>query len=169
MRVRRTVEIPNQDVFQDVATREVVVQRLVGCDRVEGIADVQPSANTARHRQLRSPEQHLDLVLHLGDAERRTDGHEQRNLIFLRIELGEDVVRDHRALAVPDDDERAASWLQPLEHALAHQRPALRHEQVVVHVAHERPRQLARDPPPECRRQRQDVALDVGGARPGRA
>ena len=96
---------------------ELVGQVGIEGDRIEPLGDVPPARHAGRSRQLlsgRDAGPGAEDVLHLLQAERRADGHEQPDVAFGLLQLPQHLVGDHRALAVRDDDERAAARRQAL-------------------------------------------------------
>src|SRR5688572_2944503 len=117
MRVSRRIRIERHVILDAnafavwlVIAADVLVER----NRIEGIAHVDPPAHVGWDEKLFRFRQVPDEVLDFVDAERRSDGYEQRNVEISELRLHEHGVGDHGSLTVCDDDEGSATGLQPL-------------------------------------------------------
>ena len=117
--------------------RELVRQILVERHGIERVADVDPPPHVRRDDEPPHAGEIADVVLHLRDAERGADRHEQRDVEILELGLHQHAVRDHRPLAVRDDDERSAAGAQPLAKRLEHHVALRLVDEQIVHVAQE--------------------------------
>src|SRR3954471_6836314 len=134
MRIARAVRIPVKFVFDESFGRELSSEFLVEGDHIQRVGNIQPAPDTSGNAKCLFTPQVLELIVHLGEAERRSDCHKKGDISFL-AQIAEHIVRDHGTLTVGYHDEGPASDQNAVKEAFAHRFAALADKEILVHVA----------------------------------
>ncbi len=146
--------------FYPSAVFPIVVREVgVECHRVEPFGEVEPAIHAFGNCKWFAWVEFAKDVLNLLDAERRADRDEKTHVAFALLKLAQDVIGDHRALAMADDDERGAAVIEAFAHCVFHATALVGVEEEIAHILEEHFREQARHPAAHALGQRQHLCL----------